>query len=265
MVDTHSHCLPGVDDGPDSQARALEMLRLASSAGVTTLLATPHFYPGLHEPAPELVQRAFDDLVAAAADATPELQLSLAREVMVTELPFDQLQPHLLCSLPSPLVLIELPLSVPKALRQLVFELRTRGYTLVLAHPERCPELVESETELEWLLRQGVVFQLTAPSLLGAYGKQVQAAALQLLNSGYAHCLASDAHSPQAAWPLVAARRFLEARFGPALADCLVRTWPARLLAGESLAVWDLSDEVRRLAAEARPAPWWRKFLFRSK
>ena len=44
MIDFHSHVLPGIDDGSSCEEESLDMLRIAKSQGVITMLATPHFY-----------------------------------------------------------------------------------------------------------------------------------------------------------------------------------------------------------------------------
>ena len=47
MIDIHSHILYGVDDGPKTLERSLEMLDYAQKDKITTLFATSHFKPGL--------------------------------------------------------------------------------------------------------------------------------------------------------------------------------------------------------------------------
>ena len=42
MVDLHAHVLPGLDDGPETLAEAVEMLSDVVATGVTTVVATPH-------------------------------------------------------------------------------------------------------------------------------------------------------------------------------------------------------------------------------
>ena len=42
MIDIHCHILPGIDDGPKDLEGSLEMARAAVSAGITTVVATPH-------------------------------------------------------------------------------------------------------------------------------------------------------------------------------------------------------------------------------
>ena len=43
MIDIHSHILPGVDDGAADLDASVELVRELASAGVTDIIATPHY------------------------------------------------------------------------------------------------------------------------------------------------------------------------------------------------------------------------------
>ena len=42
MIETHFHCLPEIDDGPEDWDEAVALCRAAAAEGTTTLIATPH-------------------------------------------------------------------------------------------------------------------------------------------------------------------------------------------------------------------------------
>lgn len=46
MLDLHSHILPGIDDGAKTVNHSIKLLKQLKEQGVTTVVATPHFYPG---------------------------------------------------------------------------------------------------------------------------------------------------------------------------------------------------------------------------
>ena len=50
ITDMHCHILPGLDDGSKSMEETMEALREASRQGITSVIATPHYYPGCYEP-----------------------------------------------------------------------------------------------------------------------------------------------------------------------------------------------------------------------
>lgn len=50
MTDMHSHVLPCVDDGSQSLAESIELLKKEAQQGVTHVVATPHFYARYDRP-----------------------------------------------------------------------------------------------------------------------------------------------------------------------------------------------------------------------
>ena len=58
IVDVHCHVLPGLDDGSKSMEETLEMLRAAVRAGVTDIIATPHFKGGRHNASPATIRKS---------------------------------------------------------------------------------------------------------------------------------------------------------------------------------------------------------------
>lgn len=83
MIDTHSHILPGVDDGSRSVEESLEMLRQEAAQGVTHVVATPHFYAH-HDDLDRFLNRTAEAearLREKMAEETGLPQLSIGAEV----------------------------------------------------------------------------------------------------------------------------------------------------------------------------------------
>lgn len=138
MIDFHCHILPGLDDGPSNLDESMEMARILAGAGFSTVCCTPHSITGF-----------YDNSSARVVDAVALLQSSLdeaaipLRLVPGTEYYLDEyLQPRLDTSLTlgkGNLILVEMPLQANAAyLAETVFMLVRRGYTPLIAHPERC-------------------------------------------------------------------------------------------------------------------------------
>jgi protein-tyrosine phosphatase len=114
-----------------------------------------------------------------------------------------------------------------------VFELRLRGFSVVLAHPERNYEVQERPQRLERLAESGVLMQLTAASLDGRLGPRAQKTARRLLDLELAHLIASDAHAPEIRRIGMTAAT---ARLGDeSLAHWLTDAMPAAIVAGAAL------------------------------
>ena len=79
-------------------------------------------------------------------------------------------------------------------LKEFIFLAATKGYSLVLAHPERYLYLQENFGKAEDLLNRGLLFQLNISSLSGYYSKEAQRIAKKLIDKGWVHLLGSDCH-----------------------------------------------------------------------
>lgn len=251
MIDLHTHVLPGIDDGPATMDGSLELLRAAHADGITRMAATPHVRDDYPTPV-ETMERLVGEVNAAAREARIPVEVLPGGELdlaYMQRLDDETLRRFGLGGNPS-LLLVETPYrGWPVGLQDVVFRLAMRGFSVVLAHPERNAEVQANLELLKPLVDAGVLVQLTAASVDGRLGKRAQICAHDLLSAGLAHLLASDAHASSVrATGLTAAA---EAIRYPALADWLTREAPARLLAGEPL---PLRPERRR--SQRLTVPW---------
>ena len=70
------------------------------------------------------------------------------------------------------------------------------GLLPVLAHPERCSQIVEDPERVAEFVDRGWLLALNGLSLDGRHGPKSQVVAWELLESGYGDLIASDAHGP---------------------------------------------------------------------
>lgn len=77
MTDTHTHILPGMDDGAKDLTESLAMLKACREQGVDTVVLTPHFYPTRESVEGFLDRRAqaYEKLCAAVTPDMPRLVL----------------------------------------------------------------------------------------------------------------------------------------------------------------------------------------------
>src|SRR5699024_11200404 len=84
--------------------------------------------------------------------------------------------------------------SVPRFADQLFYDMQLEGLIPVIVHPERNRELLEHPSRMYELIRNGALSQITAGSLLGQFGKQMEQYSHQLIEANLPHFIASDAH-----------------------------------------------------------------------
>ena len=237
MIDLHAHILPGLDDGAADWDQALAMCRLAQADGIKTLVATPHYYPGMAPLEPALIEQHVAKLRGLCADAQVELELLGGAEVALdASLPRLAKQGRLPTLGPGGrYFLLEMPLASPsRGLGDLVFQLQLAGLTPIFCHPERTWPAGSDWSWLERLVGSGCLVQVTAMSLTGDFGSQAQVTANRLLEMGCCHLVASDAHSDGRRAPVLSqARGHLQRLMGAEAARLLLEESPRLVLEGQ--------------------------------
>ena len=195
MIDLHSHILPGLDDGPRTLRGSLELARAAVAAATRTILATPHINADESIDAAR-VEAGLEVLRPALAGAEIPLEVLPGGEIAIWRLPdLDDDALRALALGGGPYLLVESPFSpVIGEFEPLVLDLLARGHRVLLAHPERCPAFQRDTARLERLVEAGVLVQVTAGSMAGAFGSTARGVTASLLRQGLVHVVASDAH-----------------------------------------------------------------------
>lgn len=208
MLDIHCHILPDFDDGSSSIEESVEMARMAFLSGVTDIAATPHFEgrPGFIEHT-DTIARRFDELTQALSQAQIPIRLHRGAEVLcLPETPLLATQHQLPTLGQGNYVLVEFFFDESYAyMDQMLSEIASCGYRLVVAHPERYGAIQRDPHLLKRWARQGFALQLNKGSVLGAFGGRAQQAAEEILSLGLAHLFATDAHSCHSRTPHVGA------------------------------------------------------------
>lgn len=197
MIDMHAHIIWGVDDGPKTFEETQQLIRLAEKEGIEHIIATSHaLHPSYHADIEEVKEklRLLTDWIT---EQGIDIKVSLGHEIRVTENLIDELQLNHVATLnQTQYVLIEFPsATVPLFAKEIVKQLLNRGYFPIIAHPERNKLLANQPEKLRELIDLGAYAQVTAGTLAGAFGKDVQKIALHMVDEGLIHCYGSDVHN----------------------------------------------------------------------
>lgn len=200
MIDLHCHLLPGIDDGPATMAEAVDLARLAVSNGIKIAFVTPHIQPGLYENNRQNIEAVYLNFKSVLKTEQIPLQLGMAAEVRIS--------PEILAMVAANQIpflgeedgykylLLELPHGhIPPGSDKMVDWLLARNIKPVIAHPERNKDVLRKREKIRPFVQQGCLLQVTAGSVAGQFGPQVQECANELLQSGWVTILASDAHN----------------------------------------------------------------------
>lgn len=195
-VDMHSHLLPGIDDGVKTLEESIAVIAQFKKLGYNKLITTPHIMQDAFRNTPELIRQKLTEVQAALLQNNIEIQITAAAEYYLDEVFVQRLNNNEeLLTISNKYLLFETNfLTEPLNLKDFIFLASTKGYRLILAHPERYLYLHNNLAKVEDLIDRDVLFQLNISSLTGHYSKPAQILARKLIERGWVHWLASDCH-----------------------------------------------------------------------
>ncbi|MEK7682124.1 MAG: CpsB/CapC family capsule biosynthesis tyrosine phosphatase [Chloroflexota bacterium] len=239
MFDIHTHILPGVDDGPQAMADAVEMVRRAESDGARTMIATPHAKDVSEHFPNGAIRSVHDALRAELAKAGVGVEVLLGMENAMTADLHRKVAAGVQFPYPGgKYILVELPyFGYPTYADEVLFQLQLAGLTPVLAHPERTVLFQHHPNKLADMVERGMLVQVTAGGLLGLFGPEGRKAIEEFLRMGIVHVMASDTHTPdgERGPGLCHAMEAAERLVGLARAEALVTAAPEAIARGEPL------------------------------
>ncbi|MBC8209414.1 MAG: hypothetical protein H8E79_09650 [Desulfobulbaceae bacterium] len=199
MIDLHSHLLPGIDDGPRNWDESLAMAADYAACGFTTVVATPHYIRGSGWcTSPARIKEMVAELNRRLEEAGMTLQVLSGMEIAIDPrfwIFFDHNQVLPLAG--SGVCLVEFPFqnaTIGLVHKFLAGMKKYDSIEWIIAHPERCPLFQEHPDVLGQLSRAGCLAQLNCGSILGLNGPTARQTALDLLELGSIHVIASDSH-----------------------------------------------------------------------
>jgi protein-tyrosine phosphatase len=263
MIDLHSHILPGMDDGARDLEACLAMARRYAAHGYRQVVTTPHaLTDSLQDDLARSVKLQVANVNAVLRDHSLDLTLQPGMEIAMTpEVPDLLDQGRLLTLAGSRFVLLEPPFErLPIHWEHMFFDITSRGYRILLAHPERCAQLGRDPSIFDRLIATGAYLQANWGSFLGLFGKESKRAVHYLARRGYLHCLATDSHDAQQRSPDVVrpAARKVAALVGRTNLSLLAIENPARVITDDPLKEMTVDEAARPAAAGRKRWMFWK-------
>lgn len=193
--DWHCHILPGIDDGSQNEEQSLEMLYEYVRLGIKKVVATPHVRADYFKNTKESIIEAQSKVQRLITTHQLPLVLEASAEYFADENFLQLIEQDQLLPIENQYILFEFPMQSPTLwATKLVEKLQRKGYTPLLAHPERYRYWHGKPQEWKKWKNRGVCFQLNLLSITGHYGSAERRAASQLLEADCIDAVGSDAH-----------------------------------------------------------------------
>lgn len=197
MIDVHSHILPGIDDGAETLEDSLEILRELIEAGVTEVIATPHYMPETNYVSPKSEnQKLLRKLRTRAKKEHLDIKIHLGNEIYINESISQLIKDKAISTLAGKkYILVELPLNEEYPnYKDTLLQLLSDGYKVVLAHPERYDIVKKDFKVIEELHEAGILLQCNLCSVLGRYGRGAKKTMKKLMKNKMIFTFGSDIH-----------------------------------------------------------------------
>lgn len=197
-TEVHCHILPGIDDGSPDVETSVALVQQMKNWGIQRIITTSHVTESTFENTPETIHAAYEKLRHALDERGIDIEINLSAEYRMDEYFLEQLKEGQIMPFPGNYILIENSFFQPFwELRELVFELQLKGYTPMLAHPERYMYYHSTPQIYKELHDQGLLFQVNLLSLAGYYNSNIKEIAWKLLDNGMVDLIGSDMHHLQ--------------------------------------------------------------------
>jgi len=192
----HSHLIPGIDDGAKTMEDALALVRRLSAMGFQKIITTPHIMNEYYPNTPGIIRAGLSNLKAELSKTEIKIEIEAAAEYFVDDFFAELLKNNSeLLTFSGQHILIETStISEPNNLFDAIFQLKSRGYQPILAHPERYLYYGKQWEAFERVKSLGCDLQVNLLSLAGNYGPEQKKLGLKLLKAGMVEYLGTDMH-----------------------------------------------------------------------
>jgi len=192
-IDIHNHLLAGIDDGAKTTEDTYSLISGMRDLNIAGAIATPHTFHGLWDNSISSIKDAHEIAIKTSANA--DFLKGFASEYFLDTTLMARIKKEKLLCLKDNYVLVEFHLFNNQLNRdEMLFELKAKGYDIIIAHPERYGYFHNDLKKFSKLKESGVEFQLNLLSLTGYYGKEIQNMAEKLLENDMYDFTGTDIH-----------------------------------------------------------------------
>jgi len=254
VIDLHSHLLPGIDDGSDSEQQSRKTLEQFAGEGVTDVAVTPHLTASaIDVRGEEIIERRDILLESLRSVAPPAIRLHPGFEIMLDgPLSAYAAADRRFALAGSRYHLVEFPLSLgPAPASAAISALVQQRISPLIAHPERyhvCTLRDFGHWRALGAYLQVDATTLTRPTTRGDMARK-------LVQGGLADILAADNHGDRRT--LATGLHYLVGRGAGDQAHLLVTVNPKAVLEDRDMVRVPAVD--LRLGLGERVSGWWRE------
>ena len=197
MKDLHTHLCFNIDDGSKSIEESIFLIKKMSEEGITDIFLTPHYMKDtLYNADNKIKRNIYNTLVDKCKENNIKVNLYLGNEIYIDDDIDRLIRSNKIETLNNTnYILVEFSLfQYNSNYKLIIHNLLTKGYKVILAHPERYIFIDKKMELIEELLEMGVLLQGNYLSLFDKYGIDSKKQLIRMLKKKYITFLGSDIH-----------------------------------------------------------------------
>lgn len=197
MIDIHSHVIYGIDDGSKTIEESVSLLKKMKEIGMNVVVATPHYIVGTSYTTDNISKSyRLGKIKEILKQDNVAVDLYLGNEVFVDRDIHSLVKNSDIATMnSSKYILVEFPRNTQVLdLKEILFQLRSKGYVPIIAHPERYLFIQENYQVINQFLEMGCLFQGNYENVIGRYGKEPEKLFWYMLKNNKYQFLATDVH-----------------------------------------------------------------------
>lgn len=197
MIDIHSHILYGIDDGSKSLECSLSILKQLKEIGFNKVILTPHYMKGSEFVCENSEKKGImNDLKEELLKKNIDIDLYLGNEIYINDMIHEDIMSKKISTINnSRYILVELPLyNKVNNLDDVIYDLKIKGYKIIIAHPERYSYFQENYDRVVELYDMGVLFQCNYGSVIEKYGKEAKKLIKFMFKNNMVDFMGTDIH-----------------------------------------------------------------------
>lgn len=240
MIDIHCHILPGIDDGSKSLEESIEMARIAQKEGIKTIVNTSHYNPQFEFKTGDKILEELDRFNKILKDYDIDLKVIVGNEIYCTSDIVQIIESKEFFTINnSRYILLEFShMGIPKNISDIIYEIKLRGYIVILAHIERYIDIQKNPNQIYDYINEGALIQVNASSIIGKNGKAAKDVCNMLLENNMVHVVGTDAHSSTRRRPLIKdAYDYVANKYGTKRAEKIFKDNAKRIIDDEELII----------------------------
>ncbi len=199
QVDMHSHLIPGIDDGVTTMEESISTIKSLIKLGYHKAITTPHIMGDFFKNTPEIINNGLEEVKNELKKQKIDFTLKAAAEYYLDEWFNEKLVSNTpLLTINENYLLVETSyMNKPNNLFDTIFKIKSKGYKLIIAHPERYTYMYTDFNSYKEIYDKGVLFQININSLSGYYSPAAKAIAEKLIENDMVDFVGTDCHGPR--------------------------------------------------------------------